>query len=144
MIFDFIYDVNWAAVSVSLLVAFVLGLGWFTPAVFGSYWARQVARYTNISEADITSSAALPVPLVRWIVGISVNVVVLALVIEALDADSALDGAVLGITLSLGFGATISAWPPIFARMPWEWWLVNNGAFLLMQISAGSVLAIWR
>ncbi len=32
----------------------------------------------------------------------------------------------------LGLAATFSSWPPVFARMPWGWWLVNNGAFLLM------------
>lgn len=59
---------------------------------------------------------------------------------EAVNADSAGEGVVLG----LGFGATLSRWPPIFARLPWQWWLVNNGAFLLMQDAIGAILGAWR
>ena len=50
----------------------------------------------------------------------------------------------LGLVLGVGFGATFGSWPAIFARMPWEWWLVNAGAFLLMQVAMGVILAAWQ
>jgi hypothetical protein len=64
--------------------------------------------------------------------------------VEAVDADSVGDGIVLGLVLGAGMGATFSSWPPIFARMPWQWWLVNNGAFLLMLVAMGAILGGWR
>ena len=144
MILESIDELNWVAVGASLLAVFVLGAAWFTPAVLGTYWARQVARYSGASEAAITSGAAQPVSLLKWVVSMAVNVIVLALVIEGVGADSAVEGMTLGMMVALGFGATFSGWPPIFARMPWEWWLVNNGAFLIMQVAAGTILAVWR
>ncbi len=144
MILEFIDDLNWAAVAVSVVVAFVIGSAWFMPGVLGTYWARQVSRYSHASEMEITSGASRPAALLRWIAAMSMNVIVLALVVGAAGADSAVEGIVLGVILWLGFGATFSSWPSIFARMPWEWWLVNNGAFLIMQIAAGGILAVWR
>ncbi len=144
MIIEAINDLNWVAIAVSVGASFVLGSIWFTPAVFGRYWARQVERYSGTTELEITNEASRPDRLLRWIVAMLVNVIALALVIENLRADSVAEGMVLGAVLSFGFGSTLGSWPPIFARMPWGWWWVNNGAFLVMQIAAGSVLAVWQ
>lgn len=144
MILDFLNDVNWAAVGASLVAAFAIGLVWFSPSALGSYWARQVSRYTGIPEGQITSGASQATPLAKWLLGIAITAVVMALTVEAVGADSAGDGVVLGLVLGVGFEATLSSWPPIFARMPWQWWLVNSGAFLLMQVAMGSILGAWR
>ena len=64
--------------------------------------------------------------------------------VEAVGASSVGEGLVLGVVLTVGFGATLASWPPIFARMPWSWWLVNSCAFLLMQVAMSVILAAWR
>ncbi len=144
MILDFLDDINWAAVGTSLVAAFAIGLVWFSPRALGGFWARQVSRYTGIPEGEITSGASQPSPLAKWLVGIAITAVAMALAVEAVDADSVGDGIVLGLVLGVGLGATFSSWPPIFARMPWRWWLVNNGAFLLMLVAMGAILGGWR
>ena len=70
--------------------------------------------------------------------------VVMGTTVEAVGAKSAGEGVVLGLVLGVGFGATLASWPAIFARMPREWWLVNTGAFLLMQVAMGVILAAWQ
>lgn len=144
MILDFLDDVNWAAIGASVVAAFAIGLIWFAPSALGSFWARQVSRYTGITEGAITSGASQGTRLAKWLVAIAFTAVVMALAVEAVGADSAGDGVVLGLVLGVGFGATFSSWPPIFARMPWEWWLVNTGAFLLMQVAMGAILGAWQ
>lgn len=144
MILDSLDDVNWAAVGASLVAAFAIGLVWFLPSVLGSFWARQVARYTDIPEDEITSGASQASPLAKWLVGIAVSAVVMALTTDAVGADSAGEGVVLGLMLGVGLGVTLNSWPPIFARMPWQWWLVNSGAFLLMLVTMGAILGAWR
>lgn len=144
MILDSLNDVNWAATGASVVAAFAIGLVWFSPSALGGFWARQVARYTGIPETEITSGASQPIPLAMWLVGIAITTLELALTVEAVDADSAGDGVVLGLVLGVGFGASLGSWPPIFARMPWEWWLVNSGAFLAMQVATGAILGAWR
>ena len=144
MILDSLSDINWAAAGTSLAAAFAIGLVWFSPSTLGSFWARQVSRYTGIPENEITSGASHVTALAGWLVGIAITAVAMALTVKAVGADSAGDGAILGLVLGVGFGATFSSWPPIFARMPWAWWLVNSGAFLLMQVVMGAILGAWQ
>jgi hypothetical protein len=110
----------------------VIGFVWFAPPALGRVWARNVSRYAGIPENEVMAGSIVA-PTAKWLVTMLVNAIVLALAVEAVGADSALDGVVLGIALGLGIGATLSAWPSIFARMPWQWWLLNNGPFLLMR-----------
>jgi hypothetical protein len=144
MILDSLDDLNWAAVGASLVAAFALGAVWFSPSVLGRFWARQVAAYSGAAEADITAAAARPAVLAKWLAGLAVAAVTLALTADAAGADSVADGVVLGLVLGGGLGATFSSWPPIFAGMPWGWWLVNNGAFLLMLAAMGAILGGWQ
>ena len=144
MILDFVDDINWPAVAASVAAALAIGLVWFSPPALGGFWARQVARYAGMSESEITSGASRAGTLASWLVSIILTAVVMATTVEAVGADSAGQGIVLGLVLGVGVGATLASWPVIFARMPWEWWLVNSGAFLLMQIAMGVILATWR
>src|ERR687891_1094935 len=143
VILDFLDDINWAAVGVSLVAAFAIGLVWFSPSALGGFWARQVSRYTGIPEGEVIKGSSQAPPLAQWLLGFAITAVVMALAGEAVGADSAGDGVVLGLVLGVGLGATLSSWPPIFARMPWAWWLVNNGAFLLILASMGAILGAW-
>lgn len=144
MILDALNDLNWAAVGASIVAAFAIGVVWFSPPALGRFWARQVSRYTSIPEGEIITGASQGPPLAKWLVGFAITAVVLALAVETVNADSAGDGVVLGLVLGVGFGATLSSWPPIFARMPWAWWVVNNGAFLLISAAMGAILGGWR
>ena len=144
MILDSIDDINWFAVAASAAAAFLIGLVWFSPAALGGFWARQVSRYTAITEGEITSEASRATALSRWLSSIVITAVVMAMTVEAVGAESAGEGVVLGAILAAGLGATFASWPPIFARMPWQWWLVNTGAFLLMQVVMGAILATWQ
>ena len=144
MIIDAFTDLHWAAVAVSTIAAFAIGFVWFAPPVLGTLWARQVTQYAGIPAADVTSGAAKGRALLPWFVAIAINVVVLALAVAATGADSLADGMVLGVVLSLGFGATLNSWPSIFARLPRTWWLLNCGAALLMNAVAGAILGAWQ
>ena len=79
-----------------------------------------------------------------WLTSIAINAIVLALAIELGGADSVWDGALLGLVLGIGLGATLNTWPVIFARMPRTWWMLNNGAFLAMQLAMGAILGAWQ
>ena len=144
MIIDALNDLNWVAIAVSTVAAFAIGLVWFAPPVLGTLWARQVTQYAGIPETEVTSGAARGKALLAWLVATVINVVVLALAVEATGADSLVDGAVFGVVLSLGFGATLNSWPTIFARLPRTWWLLNCGAAILMNAVAGAILGAWQ
>lgn len=144
MILDFLGDLNWAAVGVALVAGFGIGMLWFAPPVFGAFWARQVSLYTGVPASEISEGAEQPPALAKWLVGFAAIAVVLALAVQATGTDSAGDGAVLGVVLGIGLGSTLSSWPPIFARMPWAWWLLNNCAYAVMLAVMGAILGAWR
>ena len=143
MILDHLGDLNWAAVAVSVVAAFAIGAVYFSPAVLGRRWAGIVAGYTGIPATEIEAGAAQPPALGKWLAAFAVNAVVLALAVEATGTDSLGDGLLLGLVLGLGIAVSLAAWPPIFARMPSSWWLLNSAAFLLMQAAMGAILGAW-
>jgi hypothetical protein len=144
MILDALANLNWIAVAASALVAFGIGLAWFAPRSLGTIWARQVSRYTGIPTSEVAAAASRPPALGAWLTTIVVNAVGVALVIELGGARSAWDGALIGLALGVGLGATLNTWPLIFAGMPRTWWMLNNGAFLVMQVAMGAILGAWH
>ena len=70
-------SVNWIAVIVSAVIAFLLGWIWYSPKVFGAKWAKGV----GISLDDASCSVADQIPpmitqaigtfLLAWVVGIT-------------------------------------------------------------------------
>lgn len=144
MILDAFDDLNWAAIGAAVVAAFGIGSIWFTPSVMGRFWTRQVSRYTGIPAQEIEAEAGRPQPLALWLTGMAVNGIVLALAVKAIGADSVGEGVAVGAVLGIGLGSTLSSWPPIFARMPWAWWLLNNAPFVLMQAAMGAILGAWE
>lgn len=144
MILDSLDDLHWPAVAVATVVAFVVGTVWFSPALLGGFWARTVSRYTGTPDGEITANASRPPALAQWAIAIASSTFALALAANGSGADSAGEGALLGLLLAAGLAATFFTWPAIFARMPWRWWLVNSGAYLVMLGTAGAVLGAWR
>lgn len=144
MILDSLDDLNWLAVATAAAAAFAIGMLWFSPIAFGAFWARQVSGYTSVLEDETMRDAGRPKALSAWLGTIAVSAIALAMTAGALDADSPGEGVALGLVLAVGLGATVAGWPAIFARMPWQWWLVNTGAFLLMQMAMGAILGAWR
>jgi len=68
----------------------------------------------------------------------------LALLLRAAGVTTVAEAAVAGALVSLGFAATLSAWPVIFAKQPVGVWAINNGAFVVMQVVMSLILTIWR
>jgi hypothetical protein len=135
------FQINYVAVVVAAIAGVLVGALWYLPATFGARWAALVKRYTGLTDADLRPDPVRHVSM--WFVGALLNAAVLAALARAVGADMAVAGALLGIGVWIGFGATFSSWPVIFARQPWDLWAVNNGAFLLMQIVMGAILAAW-
>jgi hypothetical protein len=136
-------ELNWTAIGAAAVAAFILGIVWFAPRVFGNYWAGLVSRYSGIPTRELNANAARPATLAKWFLVISVSAIALALVIDAAGAETPGEGAVLGLVLGIGIGVAFWSWPPIFALIPWRWWLVTSGSFVLMQVTMGAILTAW-
>jgi hypothetical protein len=135
-------QVNWLHVIVAMVAAFIVAFIWYLPPIFGLRWGNLVKSYAGLSDAQL--SAQLPQKMLLWLIGFLVNALVLELLIRALNIGEAQDALLLGVLVWLGFGATFSSWPPIHANQPWGVWLINNGAFLIMQLVMSVILALWK
>lgn len=67
-------NVNWVAVFVSAILAFILGWLWYSPKVFGTKWAEGVGISIEDSEQPRTSALItqfIGTLLLAWVVGIT-------------------------------------------------------------------------
>jgi hypothetical protein len=135
-------QLNYLAILVAAMAAFVVAFAWYMPPVFGLRWAALTKRYTGLSDTDL--SANLPMKAGLWFAGFLVNAFVLAVVIGLTGASDVGTGITLGVLAGIGLGATVSSWPPIHARQPVGIWLMNTGLFLLQQIAMAAILTVWK
>lgn len=135
-------QINWLHVIVATIAAFVVAFIWYLPPTLGLRWGNLVKGYAGLSDAQL--SANLPQKMLLWLLGFLVNALVLELLIRGLNINGVQDALLLGALVWLGFGATFSSWPAIHANQPWGIWLINNGAFLIMQLVMSVILTLWK
>ncbi len=94
-------NVNWLAVVVGAVVAFLLGWLWYSPKLFGVKWAQGVG--VSLDKADGMPVAALIVQavgtfLLAWIVGVTaaanalLTIILIVAVVVCLNITSGLFG----------------------------------------------------
>ena len=67
-------NVNWIAVVIGAIVAFVLGWVWYSPKLFGAKWAEDVGLSLDDTSkfcAPAMITQAIATLLLSWIVGIT-------------------------------------------------------------------------
>ena len=122
--------------------ALVAGYVWYHPLVFGNRWRELVKEYTGMTDDDLKPQPMKQLPM--WFFVILINAIVVYLIADRLDIQSRLSALKIAFGLWAGFGLTFSSWSVIFARQRQSLWLINNGAFLLMQGVICFILVMWR
>lgn len=130
------FAVNYLAVVVAAVVAFVIGGIWYGP-VFGKRWMALLARPRD-------QMGQAPVGFALGGVAALVNAWVLAFLAVNANVTGALDGIVLGFFAWLGLMATITATQAVFEGRSWKLWLLNNAHNVLVQAVMGAIVAGWR
>jgi hypothetical protein len=118
--FDSLSDVNWLAVIAGAVVYFALGGFWYSPAGFGKAWMRAVGM-TMPEEGERPGAAIYVTPLISYLIA----AIVTAWLAVATGASTVGDGLLLGLAVSIGYMATLSATTATFSQMPepmtWFW-----------------------
>ena len=135
-------EINYLAVLVAGLVAFLVGGVWYT-ALFGKLWVR----LQGYSEAKIKEMQAAMSPP-RFFGGMLLSYLVLALVMALLLANftqpGMLTGAVLGFLLWLGPAAAIAMTGYIASDKPFTLYLIDVGCQLVYLVLMGALLGAWH
>ena len=126
--------INYWAVLVCSLIAYVIGMLWYSPALFGKEWMR----LSKIKEGKPTVGIMVGGFLITVVL-----VLVLAWFISTYEASTFAAGAALGFLLWIGFIGTIALNGVFYQKMPWALYLINTVHYLLVLLVVGGILAVW-
>lgn len=130
---------NPIGIVAAVVAAAVVLTVYYAPPVMGNRWAAEIMAWTGQTQEQL--SGDIPRRMGLWLLTAVINAVVLAYVMDRLAIASIGDALVLGAVVWAGFGATFAFWPVAFANQPWQVWVINSGAFLIIQLLMAGILA---
>jgi len=133
--------VNYLAVIVSAVAAFLLGALWYSPALFARQWVA-VHGYTaekleamKKGMAKTYGMSFLCFLVMAW---------VMAVLILLLGIVGPRGGVKLGGLAWLGFAAPIGLTANLYSDKPRLAWMIDAGYQLVYMIAMGVILAVWQ
>ncbi|PCI29957.1 hypothetical protein COB55_01085 [Candidatus Wolfebacteria bacterium] len=134
-------EVNFIALIVAAVASMVIGMAWYSQALFGSSWAK-AAGLSSEALAKIKRKG-MGRTLITALVASIVMGYVLVAGIALTGANSFAAGAELGFWVWLGFIATTSLGIVLWEGKPWKLWIINNSYQLISVAVMGGILASW-
>lgn len=131
-------QLNWLAVAVAAVSAFILGGIWYGP-VFGKSWQG----LAGVTDEDIQQGN----PAVIFGGAFVLNLVMattLALLLQLHPAPSLVSGLSAGALLGLCFIATSIGINYLFARKTLQLYLIEAGYMVVLMALMGAILGAWR
>ena len=137
--------VNWLAVVVSTIAAFVVGAIWFGPKTFYPIWWKAIGRSPE-DKPEGSGSMAVTFGLIG--VAAFVQAVVLALIIGVLRSSGTdvglVLGAVTGLIVGVGFSATTSLGHRLMGGQGFVVWAIEVGGDIAALAVMGGILGAWQ
>jgi len=132
--------INYWAVIVAAVVAFVMGGLWYSPFLFGKAWAR--LRGMNSAEAAGTQMRPGEI-LAEFVRGLIVAVVLAGFVVY-LGVVNWVGAIYLGLAVSIGFQATSIVGSVIHEKYPLKLYAIHAGDALTKTLVMAVLLGVWR
>lgn len=133
-------EINYWAVLVAGIAAFMLGAVWYT-ALFGSMRTGLL----KLTEEQIKQAEkAMPVTLSILFICYVVIAFVMAAAASGWGIDSAAQGALLGVLLWLGFSVALGLTGHVSSVNPLGVFLIDAGYQLVFLVMTGAIIGAWR
>ena len=129
------FRINYWAVIVTGIIAFVFSLIWYSPPIFGNIWME----YRNVHVQTAPSWTMIFAPLRELIASY-----VIANLITRLTIIDWKKAAALIFMLWLAFHAVGMAGAILWDNMPWQLGLVHAGDWLMKMLFMSIVLSLWH
>lgn len=123
---------NWLAILIATVAAFVLGGLWYGP-VFGQAWMAALGK----TEDDIEPT---PMPFVISFFTAALTCIVVAALMQTLGIVTVLGGAVFGLVVGIGFIATAMASDTAFCGWGLRLFLIQAGYRVAYSILMGAII----
>ena len=129
-----ISEINWLAVLVAWIAHVVMSLVWFQPPLFGKAWVELSGKELK--------------PATQWFpAGLAAHLVCvlgLAVIVNLANATTLVEGAALGLMVSICFIGAMLAGELVWEKIPFKLFLIRLGDQVLTLCLAGMLFAIWR
>lgn len=126
-------EVNYLAVGLAALSAFLLGGLWYSPVMFANKWAALAGaseeKLKSGSMAMIFGGAFVLNLIAAWVLAVAL-----------LGVPNMTYGAGIGLIVGLSWVATSFGVSYLFERRPLALWLINAGYFTLQFTAMGAIL----
>ena len=130
-------NLNWLAILLATAVYFAIGFAWYS-LLFGNAWMRAMGKTAEELQGGAGPGYAIAV------VGELISVIVLAVVMRAMGFTGLVEGALIGLLVSLGIHATSSGVEYIFSGRSVTLYLINVGYAVVALTIVGAILGAWR
>jgi amino acid permease len=129
-------DVNFIAVLVATVVAFVLG---------SAYYFAFADRLAAVSEAarSVEQPPAWQVAVVELVRNLVLSSVVGVLAVLA-DVDTFAGGLLLGLALWVGFPLVLWSGAVFHERTPWRLAVIHGGDWLVKLLAISVIVSVWQ
>lgn len=135
---DYLGELNWLAVFVAAIVAFVSGAIWYSKPLFGKKWQKSV----SLSDKQVNSGNMGEI-MGMSAVGVIVSSVAVGLLVEVLVLTTVVQGALLGTMVAVGILGANKLMQVKFERRPMTYWYITLGADIVALSLMGAILAAW-
>ena len=135
-------NVNVLAILVAALLTFVLGMVWYSPALFARQW--MAAQGYTPDKLEAMKRKGMTRAYVVSVLCYFVTAYVVALIASYTNSTTFAQGLWLGFLSWLGFAATIGLTANLFSEKPLAAWVIDAGYQLAYLVLMGVLLSVWR
>lgn len=137
---------NYLAILVAALAAFVAGAIWFGPKTFFPVWWKAMGKTEDQQPGDNMGNMGVVFGLTALgqLVMSTTVAIVLELTEMAQGSISIADGALIGLILGIGLAAASSLSHRLFAGVGLKVWIIEVASDVLNITILGIILAAWR
>ena len=130
------------AVLVSAIVGMVIGALWYSPILFGKVWMN-LSGFTDKKMQEMKKKG-MAVPYILNFIFILILSYVLALFINASQAVTIMQGAIVGFFVWIGFMATLMLNSVLWEGKPVKLYILNIAYHLITVIIMSIILTVWK
>jgi hypothetical protein len=131
-------ELNWVAVIASAFIVYVLGAIWYSPVLFARQWMQLIGRTD-----EQTSGGGAPVALIVQAVVTVIAAATTAVVVAWSHASGPIEGAGVGLLLSLGLIASDHLKLVAFEHRALPLFAINNAYTVIALVIIGAITATW-
>ena len=132
----FLAELNWLAILVAAVAAFILGGLWYSPKLFGNAWMQDVG---------LTEESAAESNMALIFGGAFVLILIAAVFLgTAIGSSDWRGGLHTGLVGGIAWGATAYGVTYLFERRPLRLFLVNAGYNIVLFALMGGIIGAWN